>query len=78
MQIGPEEGAGASIIACGDAPPVLEFSKEDFDLVPMTIERLVVIDRRLAAFGRWGAGLCPTRFERCAEPVAVIAPVGQS
>lgn len=40
---------GASIAACGDAAPVLEFCEQVLDLVPLAVEGLVVGKGILAA-----------------------------
>ena len=42
------EGVGASIIAGGDAPPILEFGEEVLDFVALAVEGLVVVARGFA------------------------------
>ena len=41
---------GASVIACCDAPPILEPTKAVFDLVPFFVESLVIAVLDLAVF----------------------------
>ena len=67
---------GAAVVARCDASPVLEFGEEVLDFVALAVGRLVMVERRLAAFCRWNAGLGSPFFQRRAEPVAVIAAVG--
>lgn len=55
---------------------VLEFGGRVLDFMTMAIEALVVVERRFSAFGRRNAGRDALGFERLAEPVAVIASVG--
>ena len=45
---GGHEGVSASIVACVDAPPLLEAAEHDRDLVTVTVERSVVRDPDLA------------------------------
>ena len=68
---------GASIIAGVDASPVLETTKHVFDLVPLPIEVLVVIDLYSAVGSRWDAGGYAARCQGFAEPVGVVTPVAQ-
>ena len=74
-EVGREEGVGA---ACGDASPVLELGEHVLDLVALAVERFVIFQfqRLLAVFGRrdtrGGATLC----QAIAEPVAVVAAIG--
>ena len=65
-----------TVVACCDAPPVLELGEQVFDFVARPIERLVIGERNLSAFRRWNAGLGSAFFQCRAEPVAVIAAVG--
>lgn len=41
---GGHEGMGATIVACVDAPPVLDPAEHVLDLVPLSIERRIVWD----------------------------------
>ena len=56
--------------------PVLEFGGQVHGFMTKAIEALVVVERRFAAFGRRNVGRDALGFERLAEPVAVIASVG--
>ena len=67
---------GASVVARCDASPVSELGEQVFDFVARPIERLVIGERNLSAFGRWNAGLGSPLLQRVAKPVAVVAPVG--
>jgi hypothetical protein len=73
---GREEGVGATVVAGGDTPPVLEFGEEVLDFVALAVECLVVVERRFTIAPWRNAGFCSTRFERFAEVVAVISLVG--
>ena len=64
-----EECVCASIVAGGDAPPILEFGEQVLDFVARAIERLVVIERQLAASGRRNARFEASLLQRRAEPV---------
>ncbi len=55
---------------------VLEFGGRVLDFMTMAVEALVVVERRFSAFGLRNAGRDALGFERLAEPVAVIASVG--
>ncbi|EKF42337.1 hypothetical protein NA8A_12330 [Nitratireductor indicus C115] len=67
---------GASVIAGGIAPPVLELGEEIFDLVALAVERLVVGIGNFAAAARRNAGLYATGFLLLSEPCAVMAAIG--
>ena len=67
---------GASVVARCDALPGLDFGEEVLDFVALAVGCLVIVERRLAAFGRWNAGLGYPFLQRVAKPVAVVAPVG--
>ena len=41
---------GASVIACGDASPVLELGEHVLDFVALAVERFVIVQRLLAVF----------------------------
>jgi hypothetical protein len=75
---GRKEGVGASIVSCGDKPPILEFGVQILDFVALAAKRLVVVERRLPAFGWRDAGFGSALFQRLAEPVAVIASIFRS
>jgi hypothetical protein len=42
---GGQEGMSASVVACMDAPPVLDPAEHVFDLVSLAIEFAVMFDR---------------------------------
>ena len=62
-----------SVVACGDASPILELGEHVLDFVALTIERFVIIKRLL---GRRDARDCTALNQAIAESVAVIAAVG--
>ena len=59
------------IIACVDASPVLEAAKHIFDLVPLAIQALVMIELYSAVDPRWDARSYAPHCQGCAEPVGV-------
>ena len=67
---------GAAVVACGDASPVLELGEHILDLVALAVERFVVFQRLLAVFGRRDTGNDATLGQDMAEPVAVVAAIG--
>ena len=67
----------ASVVAGVNASPVLEAAKHIFDLVPLAIKVVVVIDLYSAVGSRWDAGSYAARCQGFAEPVGVITPVAQ-
>src|SRR6056297_1283429 len=67
----------ASVVARGDAPPILEPSEAVLDLVPLSILDFVVGDRGLPPFPGWDAWLDPFFLKGIAIPVRVITSVGQ-
>ena len=73
---GGHEGVGASIIAGCDAPPVLKLGEQVLDFVSLAVEGLVVVERGFAAPGWRNTWRYASGSERIAEPVAVIASVG--
>ena len=66
---------GASVVAGGDAAPVLEFGEQVPDLVALPVESFVVGIRPLAAPQRRNAGIDAPDGERIPEPGTVLAPV---
>ena len=48
---GGEEGVGASVVAQGDAVPVLQMPEQGLGTVPLAVEGPVAGDRDLAAPG---------------------------
>lgn len=67
---------GTSVIACCDAPPILELGEKVLDLVSATIEVFVVDVRFLPAFRGRDAGLDAPCEELFSEPGAVVALIG--
>jgi len=74
---GREEGVGATVIASGDAPPILELGEHILDFVALLIEYLVIGQRDFPAFGGRYARLAASLAEGGPEPIAVIATVGK-
>ena len=72
---GREEGVGAAIVAHGEAPPVLELGEHVLDFVALLIERLVIGQWDIPAFGRRNARLAASFGESFSKPIAVIASV---
>jgi hypothetical protein len=66
----------ASVVACGDTPPVFEFGKHVLDLVALTVERFVIIERLLAVLCRRDTWDGTALNQAIAKPVAVITAVG--
>ena len=67
---------GASVVACCDAPPVLELAKHVLNFVPGFVERLVVFVLDFPVPPWRNAGLDVFGFQRRAELIAVITSVG--
>ena len=68
---------GASVVAHGDAPPVLEAAEHDLDLVALTVEDLVVKELRAAARHGRDAGGDASLRQAGSEAVAVVTAVGE-
>ena len=68
---------GASVVAHGDAPPVLEAPEHDLDLVALAVEDLVVSQLGAAPWHGWDAGDDASLCQAGSEAVAVVAPVGE-
>lgn len=66
---------GASVVACYDAPPVLELGEHVLDFVALLVEALVIIAGLFSVLPAWDAGRDVPGCQLIAEPVAVIAPV---
>lgn len=73
---GGEEGVSASVVAGGDAPPILELGEHVLDPMALFVERLVIGQRDFSAFGGRNARLAASLAEGGPEPIAVIASVG--
>lgn len=74
---GGHEGVGASVVACVDAAPIVEFAEHVLDLVTLAVEHGVVRDGHLSVGLRWDAEGDATLVQRGAELVGIVAPVGQ-
>lgn len=66
----------ASVIAGGDAAPVLELGEQVLDLVALTVEGLVVVEGNFATAAGRDARLDATCFQFLAEPRAVVTAIG--
>ena len=67
---------GAAVIACGDASPVLELGEHVLDFVALAVKRFVIFQCFFAVFGRRDTGDGATLGEAIAEPVTVVAAIG--
>lgn len=67
---------GASVVAGGDASPVLELGEQVLDLVAPAVERGVVVEWHFAGAARRDARLDASYFQFVAESGAVIAAIG--
>ncbi len=67
---------GASVVAGGDAAPVFEAAKHALNLVAVFVECGVVFDRVLSMPASRDAGRDALGGQGGAEPVAVVAPIG--
>ena len=56
---------------------IFETAEHFFDSVPLAEEDSVVADRRLAVCSAWNAGRDAALLESFAEPVGVLASVGE-
>ena len=68
---------GASVVAHGDAPPVLEAPEHDLDLVALAVEELVVGQLSAAPWHGRDTGGDPAFCQTGSETVAVIATVSE-
>ena len=67
---------GASVVTCCDAPPVFKLGKHVLDFVALFAECLVIIDDLLSVFLAWNTRCNTPCGKLIAEPVAVIAAIG--
>lgn len=67
---------GTSIVAHGDTAPVFQSAEHALDEIALLVAHGVVVDRQFAVFAPRDAGLDAAVGERFAEPVAVIAAIG--
>lgn len=66
---------GASVVSCGNAPPVFELGEHILDFVALFIERLVIVDCQLSVLSArdtWRDAPCGRLIT---EPVAVVAAI---
>lgn len=68
---------GASVVAHGDAPPVLEAAEHDLDFVALAVEDLVIGQLSAASWHGWDTGGDPALCQTGSEAVAVVATVGE-
>lgn len=68
---------GTSIVAGCDATPVLDPAEHVFDAMSLLVEDIVIGRGFFAVFARRNAGRNPLFFQSIAEPVGVIAAIGQ-
>ena len=68
---------GASVVAGVDAAPVFEFAEHVLDLVALAVEGGVVGDWHFAVGLRRDAGGDAALSQRMAEPVGIVAAVGE-
>ena len=68
---------GTSVVVGVYATPVLDAPEGVVDLVPRSMERLVVVDLDRSIGSRRDAGRYAVSDQRSAEPVGFIAPVAQ-
>ena len=67
----------AAVVAGMDAPPVFKPSERVFDPVALLVEDGVIGDRDLSIGFRGDAGGDPAPCERGAQPIGVVALVGE-
>ena len=67
----------APVVSGCDPAPVLELAEHVLDFVALTVERLVELDGALAVLLRWNAGCDVSAGEFLAEPIRVIASIGE-
>ena len=70
------KAGGASIVACCDAPPILDFGEHVLDLMTLFVECLVIVDDLLSVYSAWHTRRDASRGQLITEPVTVIASVG--
>lgn len=73
---GREEGIRAAVVAGGDPAPVLEAADHVLDAVSLAMQAFVVGELSFAASRRGDPGGDAALQQRGAEPVAVVAAVG--
>ena len=68
---------GATVIACGYSPPILEASKHALYLMPLFVKLLIVEHRLLPTAPAWNAWRDPLVTQSTTKPVSVIPPIRQ-
>jgi hypothetical protein len=68
---------GASVVACCDAPPVLEPAEHVFDPVALPLKHGVIRDRDVPVRSRRNAGCDAASKQGIPEPVSIVATVSQ-
>ena len=67
---------GAAVVSCCNAPPIFEFGEHVLDLVAASVEVFVIGQFHLAVLFGGDARFDAAHYEGGAEPVAVIALIG--
>ena len=68
---------GVAVVACVDAPPVLEFAEHVFDFVPLAVKQPVVRYLDFPVGFLWDTGLDLPICKGLSLPVGIVALVGQ-
>lgn len=68
---------GASVVAGVDAPPVFEFAEHVFDLVPLSVECLIVGNLDFPVYSWGDTGFDAALAQGIAEPVGIVTLVSQ-
>lgn len=72
-----QEGVSIAVVTCLDLAPVLEFAEHNLDPMAPSVKHGVVGDRHLAVGLLWDAGGDATWIQGGAQPVGIVATVGQ-
>lgn len=67
-----QEVAGRLVVTRGDSPALLELPKEPFNLVPLTVQRLVIRAWHLVVLSRGDDHLAPLAFRELDHPSAIV------
>ncbi len=67
----------ASVVACGDTPPVFELGEHVFYLVALAIQDFVIVDCLLAIFGWRDAWYGALIGQSIAKPVAIVTAIAK-
>ena len=68
---------GATVIAHGNTPPVLDFGELVFDFVTLFVEFFVVTDTPLTIFAGRDTRSNAFGLQSLPEPICIIAAIGQ-